>query len=260
MLTTALVISVLPAVIFAQYGGPYGGPAPSSSPTTSGAVAVSVPSAPADSPGHVNVRRIIHPMLMSLGLNIAIIMQVDVAFQETFTFHPNNFTAPNGTQVTFWFPNTGLNHSVTQSSFNNPCTYLAASGNTSAGFDSGLQSAVTFTITIVDDTKPIWFHCKQVQHCGMGMVGSINAPSTGNTFDAFHQAALKIGSSEVTETDNGPMTGGVNGIATALPASSTGGSSSAGNSSSSGSSNSTSDSTSTGNSTSGSLALVLLMA
>ncbi|KAG6861723.1 hypothetical protein C0995_012727 [Termitomyces sp. Mi166 len=158
MFSAALVVSFLPAVIVAQYGGPP--PAP----TTSAAVAV--PSAPPDSPGQMN------------------------------------------------------------SSFEEPCTYLAASGNSSAGFDSGLQSAKTFTILIVDDTKPIWFHCKQVSHCGMGMVGSINAPATGNNFDTFHQAALNIGSSEVTETDNGPMTGGVNGIATAPPVSSTGGSSS----------------------------------
>ena len=39
----------------------------------------------------------------------------------------------------------------------------------------------------------------QVQHCGMGMVGSINAPLTANlSYEAFHQAALNIGLSEVT--------------------------------------------------------------
>jgi hypothetical protein len=30
--------------------------------------------------------------------------QIDVAFQETFTFHPNNIQAPVGTIVTFYFP------------------------------------------------------------------------------------------------------------------------------------------------------------
>ncbi|KAG6844486.1 hypothetical protein H0H87_006560 [Tephrocybe sp. NHM501043] len=132
MFLASLVVSLLPALAVAQYGNP--DPSPTS---TSPAV---VPSAPADTDGHRNV---------------------DVAFQNQFVFHPNNFTALNGTQITFWFPNTGLDHSVTQSSFAAPCTYLAASSNTSAGFDSGLQSAKTFTITIVDDTKPIWFHCKQ---------------------------------------------------------------------------------------------------
>jgi len=49
------------------------------------------------------------------------------------------------------------------------------------------------------------------------MVGSINAPTTGNTFDAFKAAALKIGGSEVTEKDAGAVTGGFNAIATVGP-------------------------------------------
>jgi hypothetical protein len=77
---------------------------------------------------------------------------------------------------------------------------------------------VQFTINITND-QPIWFHCKQLLHCGMGMVGSINAPTNGtNTFAAFQQAALNIGSNEVEQTSGGAVTGGVNGIATATPA------------------------------------------
>ncbi|KAG5727602.1 hypothetical protein E4T56_gene12367 [Termitomyces sp. T112] len=188
------LVSLLSASAVAQYGGP---------PPSATTAPVSVPSAPPDSPG---------------------LMNVDVAFQGSFTFHPTNLSAPNGTNVVFWFPFIpGIDHSVTQSSFEEPCTYLNSTGNSSAGFDSGLQHAVTFNITIEDDSKPIWFHCKQVGHCGMGMVGSINAPSTGNlSYEAFRQAALNIGGSEVTETDHGPVTGGVNGIATAPPPSDTG--------------------------------------
>ncbi|KAG6869022.1 hypothetical protein C0993_005681 [Termitomyces sp. T159_Od127] len=195
MFATGLVFSLVPVLIVAQQ---YGAPPPT---FTSD---VPAPSAPPNTQGHMNV---------------------DVYFQNTFTFHPANFTAPNNTQVTFWFPDTPeLEHSVTQSSFENPCTYLTATANNSAGFDSGLQHAVTFNITITDDTKPIWFHCKQVFHCSMGMVGSINAPTTGNiTYDAFHQAALNIGASEVTETDKGPVLGGFNANASATPASSIGG-------------------------------------
>jgi len=50
------------------------------------------------------------------------------------------------------------------------------------------------------------------------MVGSINAPATGNTYDAFKAAALKIGGSQTPETATGVVTGGVNGKATAAPA------------------------------------------
>ncbi|KAF8162963.1 hypothetical protein B0H34DRAFT_693568 [Crassisporium funariophilum] len=198
MFTKTLGLFLLPALAAAQYG--YAPPA-NSGPTTTAAAAVTVPSAPADSPGNMNI---------------------DVAFQSTFTFHPSNITAPVGTLVTFWFPSAGISHSVTQSSFASPCTYLAASSNSSGGFDSGLQQASKFTINITD-TNPIWFHCKQLTHCGtLGMVGSINAPSTGNTFDAFKSNAMALGSAAPTETDNGPVTGGVNGVAVAAPTTDTG--------------------------------------
>jgi len=201
MLTVALVVSLLPTLAVAQgYGAPNPTPTSAATPTATSAAVVAIPSAPADTAGHLNV---------------------DVFFQGQFVFHPANLTAPNGTLVTFWFPNAGVDHSVTQSSFAAPCTYLAATSNSSAGFDSGLQSAKSFTINITDNTKPIWYHCKKSTHCGMGMVGSINAPATGNTFDKFVAAAKAIGGSEVAETDSGPVTGGVNGIATAAPASST---------------------------------------
>lgn len=51
---------------------------------------------------------------------------------------------------------------------------------------------------ISDIFLAIWFFCKSPTHCGLGMVGSINAPATGNTFDNFQAAAVKIGSNEVT--------------------------------------------------------------
>jgi len=35
----------------------------------------------------------------------------------------------------------------------------------------------------------------------MGMVGSINAPTSGNTYAAFEAAALKIGSSQAKVSD-----------------------------------------------------------
>lgn len=46
-----------------------------------------------------------------------------------------------------------LAHSVTQSSFAEPCTYLAAANGSSGGFDSGLQTAVQFTINITNDQE-----------------------------------------------------------------------------------------------------------
>jgi len=217
MLTTFLIAFLFPVLAAAQYGpGTTDSDSDSYSTTASTTAAHAVPSAPANTAGFVNV---------------------DVGFQGKFVFNPANVSAPVGTIVTFYFPS-GLAHSVTQSAFTAPCTYLAASGNTSAGFDSGLQTAVQFSINITDD-QPIWFHCKQVKHCGLGMVGSINAPATGNTFAAFQSAALALGSSEPTETDNGPVTGGVHGVATAKPANTASAAASASGSSSTSKSGST---------------------
>ncbi|KAF9466424.1 hypothetical protein BDZ94DRAFT_1251922 [Collybia nuda] len=194
MFVTALAVLLLPAFAAAQYGGP--------NPTPTSSTPVPAPSAPPDTAGNMNI---------------------DVAFNGTFTFHPNNIVAPNGTLVTFWIPDQGFDHSITQSSFDAPCTYLNSSANsTTPGFDSGLHSRMKFTINITDDTKPIWFHCKQILHCGMGMVGSINAPNnTANTFEAFQAAAIKIGNTEVQETDHGFVAGGINAVATGPPVSST---------------------------------------
>jgi len=220
MIFKAALLVVLPIFAAAQYGG-YGGGGgggdvgddnggggghgadDSTSGTSTATGAVAVPSAPANTAGHINI---------------------DVAFNGNFAFNPASVTAPQGTLVTFWFPDSQVEHSVTQSSFAAPCTYLAASGSTPAGFDSGLTKAAQFTINITDATKPIWFHCKQAGHCGLGMVGSINAPTTGNTQDNFVAAAKAIGGNAPTEKDNGAVTGGVNAIATAPPSNTAGGS------------------------------------
>jgi len=191
--TTAASVLALAVVAVAQ---DYGGPPPSSGTTTS--VAPAAPSAPPNTTNNINI---------------------DVAPNGVLVFSAPNITAPVGTQVTFWFPGGSLAHSVTQSSFANPCTYLEATANTSAGFDSGLTNSVQFTINITN-TEPIWYHCKQVEHCGLGMVGAINAPTnTSNTFEAFRAAAVQIGGpTEPTQTTGGPVTGGVNGVALSTPA------------------------------------------
>ncbi|KAF9264897.1 hypothetical protein L218DRAFT_958067 [Marasmius fiardii PR-910] len=191
-----LRLALLPAVALAQGYGGYGGGG--SGTTTS---SPSAPSAPPNTAGHINI---------------------DVFFNNNFVFNPANISAPNGTLVTFWIPGGSFPHSITQSSFDAPCMHLEANitAGTPAGFDSGLSNAKQFTINITDDTKPIWFHCKFPLHCGMGMVGSINAPTNGsNTYDAFRAKALAVAGNEPTETDTGVVTGGVNGVATAAPTS-----------------------------------------
>lgn len=111
-----------------------------------------------------------------------------------FQFNPNNITASEGSVITFEFSGNPGNHSITQSSFANPCQPL------SGGFDSGwvfipqgqTDNIPTWNLTITNGSTPLWFFCKQLvpqPHCKSGMVGAINAPTSGNTFSAFQQAA-----------------------------------------------------------------------
>ena len=55
-------------------------------------------------------------------------------------------------------------------------------------------------------TAPIWVYCKQMNpksHCNAGMVFAINAPSSGNTFDAFLQNAKSATSTGSSSGSNG---------------------------------------------------------
>ncbi|CDO70691.1 hypothetical protein BN946_scf184798.g6 [Trametes cinnabarina] len=212
MFSFASTLALLPLLAVASPQYNYG-PAPGPSATTSTQAAAAAPSAPPSTSG-----------------------QIDVGAGGNFVFSPANVTASNGTLVTFFFPDGGIPHSVTQGDFSNPCQPIAAQGGQN-GFDSGLQMGTQFTLNVTNDQIPIYFFCKAPTHCGLGMVGSINAPSSGNTFDSWMQAALKVGSSEKTLQDNGPQTGGIGAVATAPPSASSAaasGSSSSGSSGSSG--------------------------
>lgn len=102
-------------------------------------------------------------------------------------FWPENLTAAPGSMVQFQF--WAGNHTVTQSSFDNPCTPLepgaggTGNGTNAAGIKSGYQPVdvsmpngeiPTYTVWI-NDTKPLWFYCAQATHCQGGMALAINA-------------------------------------------------------------------------------------
>jgi hypothetical protein len=88
------------------------------------------------------------------------------------------------------------NHTVTQSTFDQPCVPLANSKPGSVGFFSGFMPTKAgdmdmpiYTIQI-NDTKPIWYYCSQGKHCQMGMVGAINAVAgSGKDITKFTQMA-----------------------------------------------------------------------
>ncbi|KAI0352522.1 hypothetical protein OH77DRAFT_1428565 [Trametes cingulata] len=140
--------------------------------------------------------------------------------KQALAFDPPNVTASNGTVVTFIFDGMPGNHTVAQSSFAKPCEPVQG------GFDSGYIFVPnntdftgpfpTFNLTIENDSKPIWFYCAQskpMPHCLSGMVGSINAPASGNTFSSFVEVA-KAASSIAPPV---PALSGVGAFATAAP-------------------------------------------
>ncbi|KAI0811207.1 hypothetical protein BC629DRAFT_1479616 [Irpex lacteus] len=114
-------------------------------------------------------------------------------------FSPSNITADVGDVITFEFQQ--KNHTVTQSTFAQPCESLTeTSSSGQVGFDSGFMPVSddvtsnfpTFKVT-VNDSSPIWAFCRQANHCGQGMVFSVNAVESGpNNFGAFQAKAMQL--------------------------------------------------------------------
>ena len=96
-------------------------------------------------------------------------------------FSPANISASVGDTITFEFHQ--KNHTIIQSAYSTPCRALASTSTTGQiGFDSGFMPVgddvttgfPTYTVT-VNDTNPIWAYCRQLTHCGQGMVFAANA-------------------------------------------------------------------------------------
>lgn len=104
----------------------------------------------------------VHPCLGQHGS----ILKVEVGADDNLRYNPASLEAPVGTKIEFhFFPK---NHSVIESSFDNPCHPLSSDGF-SSGFIPVTESPsnTTFTI-IIKDTDPIWFYCAQANHCERG--------------------------------------------------------------------------------------------
>lgn len=106
------------------------------------------------------------------------------------TFTPSCLWPAVGDTVNFEFHE--KNHTVTQSSFAEPCKKETDAAGVQSGFDSGFKPVAAGTTSgfpvssfTVSDDKPKWFYCAQGTHCIAGMVFAINPPREGNTFDAF---------------------------------------------------------------------------
>jgi len=114
-------------------------------------------------------------------------------------FDPPHIAAQPRDTVVFQFRQ--KNHTVTQSSFADPCRKLAADTAFDSGFMPVADAATTFPTwkLTVNDTAPIWAYCRQkvpVSHCGSGMVFAINSDESGpRNFTAFQELAKNLNGS-----------------------------------------------------------------
>ncbi|KAJ4398901.1 hypothetical protein N0V91_009855 [Didymella pomorum] len=160
----------------------------------------------------------------------------------SLAFFPNNIKANAGDMVQFQFH--PKNHSVVQSTFDNPCVPIQniMSNKTNAFFSGFMPTAaaanasqlLTYTIRVPDD-KPIWFYCSQGKHCQAGMVGAINAPASGaKTMQAFTELAAKAtenlspGQASGSGSGSGSGTNGGSGTGTTSPSAGSSGSATSG--------------------------------
>jgi len=127
----------------------------------------------------------------ALATNITVVVGADQTGAAALVFNPQVITANVGDFINFEFH--GGNHTVTQSSFTNPCTQQFNTVTQQDGFSSPFMpfDATTgqigvFTLEVTQTTSPIWFFCARKPHCHGGMYGAINPPTTGaKTFAAF---------------------------------------------------------------------------
>ncbi|KAI9823397.1 MAG: hypothetical protein M1826_007753 [Phylliscum demangeonii] len=125
----------------------------------------------------------------------------------TLVFSPANLTAAVGDMIQFQFY--PRNHSVVQSTFDQPCQPRGLNQPSMPGFFSGFMPVSNTSTTMpvwtiaINDTKPIWFYCSQGKHCQAGMVGVINAPAANasRTLETYRllaaQAAANLSPGEV---------------------------------------------------------------
>ncbi|KAI0341637.1 hypothetical protein BDW22DRAFT_256428 [Trametopsis cervina] len=117
-------------------------------------------------------------------------------------YNPSSVNAVPGDNLIFSF--VAKNHTITQSSFADPCTKLSPTAIDS-GFMFVSDGPLNFTIP-VNDTNPTWFYCAQivgtVNHCQSGMVFALN-PTANKTYDAFKAAAQSLANSSSSPSSSG---------------------------------------------------------
>jgi len=160
----------------------------------------------------------------------------------SLTYSPNNVQAAVGDMVQFQYG--PANHTVTQSTFDQPCQPISLNSNVT-GIFSGFQpvsatdtTIPTFTIQI-NNTTPVWIYCSQAEHCQKGMVLVINENTAANatrSLDNFIALAAKATANLAPSTISNGTEGSTSSSSAGTGTSSGSGSTSSGTTTSSGSS------------------------
>jgi plastocyanin len=97
---------------------------------------------------------------------------------NSLLYFPNNIKAEVGDMVQFQFA--AGNHTVTQSTFDNPCEPIVMNSANTTGIYSGFMPVAAGATTspvytiMINNTTPIWLYCSQASHCQKGMTMVIN--------------------------------------------------------------------------------------
>jgi hypothetical protein len=156
------------------------------------------------------------PSATSSGTVLVQVVQVSDPTGSTLRYYPEKVVAPPGSWVQFQFQpkvhtpspsrtpfpqltcKSVQNHTVTQSTFDNPCVPIHNIQSNVTGIKSGFMpvspggSVPVFSV-LVNDTTPIWLYCGQVGHCQKGMALVINEKAGSNkTLEAYKAAAALL--------------------------------------------------------------------
>lgn len=128
----------------------------------------------------------------------ATVFKVSVG-QNGLEYTPSSVNATAGDQIEFiFYPK---NHTVTQSTFANPCQPMANGTDTGFVPVNATNATQPGVFVNINNTDPVWFYCRQASHCQMGMVFAVN-PTANKTFQAF-QAAANASSGSTSTSGSG---------------------------------------------------------
>jgi len=140
---------------------------------------------------------------------------ITVGDKNSLKFDPEFVTAAKDDVLVFEFRS--KNHTATQSTFVEPCKIKP--DGIESGFLPVEPGSATFSqwkIQVTNTSGPMWFYCRQGNHCQQGMVFAVN-PTQERTFDAFKAtatgAAPAPGNGSSTATSSAPASSASNAAA-----------------------------------------------